>query len=203
MATPVEVPKLGNSVEEVIIGRWLKRAGDTVASGDAIAEIETDKTTFEVTAPVAGTLLATFFDEGAVVPVFTNFFVVGNAGESADAFRPGGASAPAAAASVAEPEPVAVAAPAATAAPAMNGGMRMSPRARRFAEVHDFHPATVAGSGPGGRILEADLRKLFEAGPVTMKAPAKAPCSPAAPQERIGRRRRGCARLWRGACASL
>jgi pyruvate dehydrogenase E2 component (dihydrolipoamide acetyltransferase) len=59
----------------------------------------------------------------------------------------------------------------------MNGGMRMSPRARRYAEVHDFHPASVAGSGPGGRILEADLRKLFEAGPATVQAPAKAPAS--------------------------
>jgi len=86
MATPVEVPKLGNSVEECIIGRWLKGVGDTVAAGDPIVEIETDKTTFEVTAPVAGKLLATFFDEGAIVPVFTNFFVVGEAGENVDAF---------------------------------------------------------------------------------------------------------------------
>src|ERR1035438_6609626 len=88
MATPVEVPKLGNTVEECIIGRWVKHPGDAVAAGDVVAEIETDKTTFEVTAPVGGKLLATFFAEGAVVPVFTNFFVVGDAGENADAFRP-------------------------------------------------------------------------------------------------------------------
>src|ERR1700689_2421177 len=98
MATPVEVPKLGNSVEECIIGRWVKHPGDSVAAGDVVAEIETDKTTFEVTAPVGGKLLAAFFDEGAVVPVFTNFFVVGDAGENADAFRPRGANAAPAAA---------------------------------------------------------------------------------------------------------
>src|ERR1700729_601307 len=107
MATPVEVPKLGNSVEECIIGRWLKHPGDAVAAGDVVAEIETDKTTFEVTAPVGGKLLATFFEEGAVVPVFTNFFVLGDAGESADAFRPQGA---AGAASAATATAVAVAA---------------------------------------------------------------------------------------------
>ena len=230
MATPVEVPKLGNTVEECIIGRWVKHAGDAVAPGDIIAEIETDKTTFEVTAPLGGTLLATFFEEGAVVPVFTNFFVIGAAGENAETFRPraggaGGAAAattvvdaatPAAAApttptAAAESAPLGnvplgtvrlgdaaavgggagrsrprwaaaapagssaapvgsvprIAAPVATAvaAAAPVGSARMSPRARRFAEVHAFHPASVAGSGPGGRILEADLRALYEARP--------------------------------------
>ena len=159
MATPVEVPKLGNSVEECIIGRWLKNPGEAVSAGDVVVEIETDKTTFEVTAPVGGKLLARFFDEGAVVPVFTNFFVVGDAGENADVFRPGAA-----------PATVAVAVPSAAAAtapstPVMHPGARMSPRARRFAEVHNFHPASVIGSGPGGRILEEDLRKLYETRP--------------------------------------
>jgi pyruvate dehydrogenase E2 component (dihydrolipoamide acetyltransferase) len=161
MATPVEVPKLGNSVEECIIGRWVKRPGDAVAAGDVVAEIETDKTTFEVSAPVGGKLLATFFEEGAVVPVFTNFFVVGDAGENADAFRPKAAGAAGTPTAAATPAPVVAAAP----APMTNGAARMSPRARRFAEVHDFHPTSVAGSGPGGRILEEDIRKLYEARP--------------------------------------
>jgi len=165
MATPVEVPKLGNSVEECIIGRWLKNPGDAVAAGDVVVEIETDKTTFEVTAPVGGKLLARFFDEGAVVPVFTNFFVVGDAGENADAFRPGGAAAAVAVAAPAAAAAVAVAVE--EEAPRMTPGARMSPRARKFAEVHNFHPASVKGSGPGGRILEEDLRKLYEARPKT------------------------------------
>src|SRR2546430_1980377 len=89
MATPVEAPKLGNTVEEVLIARWAKRKGDVVAAGELVAEIETDKATFEVTAPVNGILLETFFEEGALVPVFTNLFVIGEPGENGDAFRPG------------------------------------------------------------------------------------------------------------------
>jgi pyruvate dehydrogenase E2 component (dihydrolipoamide acetyltransferase) len=166
MATPVEIPKLGNSVEECIIGRWLKRPGDAVAAGDVVAEIETDKTTFEVTAPVGGKLLATFFEEGAVVPVFTNFFVVGEPGENADAFRPKAVAPEATTAAVAGPVAVAVTA---AVAPPVIGPARMSPRARRFAEVHNFHPAAIAGSGPGGRILEEDIRKLYDGRPRTAK----------------------------------
>src|SRR5664280_1245152 len=97
MAIPVEVPKLGNTVEECLIAKWRKHKGEHVSAGEIVAEIETDKATFEVTAPADGTVLETFFDEGALVPVFTNLFVIGEAGESADAFRPQGAAAPAAA----------------------------------------------------------------------------------------------------------
>src|ERR1041385_3714638 len=93
MATPVEVPKLGNTVEECLVSRWVKRKGDTVSAGELVAEIETDKATFEVTSPVDGVLLEAFFDEGALVPVFTNLFVVGKPGESAEGFRPGAAGA--------------------------------------------------------------------------------------------------------------
>ena len=89
MATPVEMPKLGNTVEECLVSRWVKRKGEAVSAGDLVAEIETDKATFEVTAPVDGTLLETFFEEGALVPVFTNLFVIGEAGESVESFRPG------------------------------------------------------------------------------------------------------------------
>src|SRR5436305_14868015 len=93
MATPVEAPKRGNSVEECLISRWVKRKGESVSAGEVVAEIETDKATFEVTSPVDGVLLESFFDEGALVPVFTNIFVVGKAGESAEGFRPGTAEA--------------------------------------------------------------------------------------------------------------
>src|SRR3954447_9161838 len=105
MATPVEAPKLGNSVEECLISRWVKRKGESVSAGDVVAEIETDKATFEVTSPVDGILLDTFFDEGALVPVFTNLFVIGDPGESADSFRPGSALSPDPADAIAEEEP--------------------------------------------------------------------------------------------------
>src|SRR5687768_14116234 len=91
MATPVEMPQLGNTVEACVLTRWVKGEGDAVRTGDTVAEIETDKTTFEVAAPADGTILATFFDEGAIVPVFTTLFVVGTPGERVETFRPGAA----------------------------------------------------------------------------------------------------------------
>jgi pyruvate dehydrogenase E2 component (dihydrolipoamide acetyltransferase) len=163
MAIPVEVPKLGNTVEECLIAKWHKHKGDAVAAGEVVAEIETDKATFEVTAPADGTLLETFFAEGALVPVFTNLFVIGEAGESVDAFRPQAAAAT---------EAVPAAAPAAPKvdrqvarpAPAAPSGS-LSPRARRFAAEHDFHPDAVTGSGPAGRVLEEDLREEYFSSP--------------------------------------
>ena len=179
MATPVEAPKLGNSVEECLISRWVKQKGEKVAAGDVVAEIETDKATFEVTSPVDGVLLESFFDEGALVPVFTNIFVIGDPGESAETFRPG------AAAESVVPIPEPTAAPAqVTAAPSgprppAPGPQLLSPRARRFADQHNFHPSTVTGSGPGGRVLEADLKALFQSGTRLSKV-----------RERIARRMR-------------
>ena len=169
MATPVEVPKLGNTVEECLIAKWAKREGEAVSAGDLVAEIETDKATFEVTAPVGGILLGTFFEEGALVPVFTNLFVIGEPGEDIDAFRPrpnaAGSAIKALTAAAPESPKTRMVTPAAAAA--------LSPRARRFAEEHDFHPAAVAGSGPNGRVLEQDLRTLYYSSP-RLSAAAKA-----------------------------
>jgi pyruvate dehydrogenase E2 component (dihydrolipoamide acetyltransferase) len=165
MAISVEVPKLGNTVEECIIARWLKRQGDSVSEGDVVAEIETDKATFEVTAPANGTLLETFFEEGALAPVFTRLFVIGEPGEvvdKADASDPGNETAephPRERVESLRIEPEMVRAPEASAHKS-----RLSPRARRFAKERNFHPERVNGSGPGGRILEQDLRTLYDSG---------------------------------------
>ena len=165
MAIPVEVPKLGNTVEECLIAKWRKHKGEQVSAGEVVAEIETDKATFEVTAPADGTVLETFFEEGALVPVFTNLFVIGQAGESVDAFRPQGAATPATeAAPAAAPEAPKVERQVAQPAPAASSGP-LSPRARRFAAEHDFHPASVTGSGPAGRVLEEDLRQQYHESP--------------------------------------
>jgi pyruvate dehydrogenase E2 component (dihydrolipoamide acetyltransferase) len=164
MAIPVEVPKLGNTVEECLIAKWRKHKGDAVSAGEVVAEIETDKATFEVTAPAGGTVLETFFDEGALVPVFTNLFVIGEAGESVDTYRPQGAAAPAEAAPAATPDAPKVERQVARPAPAAPSGS-LSPRARRFAAEHDFHPPAVTGSGPAGRVLEEDLRRQYYESP--------------------------------------
>jgi pyruvate dehydrogenase E2 component (dihydrolipoamide acetyltransferase) len=168
MAVAVEVPKLGNTVEECLISRWVKRKGETVSAGDTVAEIETDKATFEVTAPESGTLLETFFEEGALVPVFTNLFVIGAAGENAEAFRPDSIGAHTESVSTVVPKPGPSAEMSLGAAgTSARATKSLSPRARRFAEQHNFHPSTVDGSGPGGRVLERDLRALYE----TRRAP--------------------------------
>src|SRR5208337_1367041 len=88
MAVAVEMPKLGNTVEECLIARWLKQEGQVVSAGETVVEIETDKTSFEVAATVDGTVLAKFFEQGALVPVFTPLFVLGNPGENVEPFRP-------------------------------------------------------------------------------------------------------------------
>jgi pyruvate dehydrogenase E2 component (dihydrolipoamide acetyltransferase) len=174
MATPVEVPKLGNTVEECLVSKWRKRKGDLVSSGDVVADIETDKATFEVSSPVDGIILETFFEEGALVPVFTNLFVVGKAGESAEGFRPRDRSLMVAAQKAdADTAPKAdkEAPPANTSLP----NATLSPRARRFAEEHRFHPPPIAGSGPGGRVLEEDVRRAYHSPPdLSRVAPAAA-----------------------------
>jgi pyruvate dehydrogenase E2 component (dihydrolipoamide acetyltransferase) len=158
MATPVEVPKLGNTVEECIVARWLKQKGEAVTAGDVVAEIETDKATFEVTAPVSGTLIETYYAEGALAPVFTNLFVIGEVSEKIEPLpTKSGVSTP----QPLSPNPASEAPPAPGPRPL---APLFSPRARRFADAHNFHPAAVNGSGPGARVLEEDLRKLYGSG---------------------------------------
>lgn len=197
MPTPVEMPQLGNTVEECVLTRWLKQPGDTVSPGDMLAEIETDKTTFEVTAPVGGTLLATFFDDGVVVPVFTFICVIGDPGDAVDAFRPGattGASdaasrtAAAAAAPAVGTEREADAIVATTAS--------LSPRASRVAAelgLSSSQTAAIRGSGPGGRVLERDVRAAAGATtrqPSSAGSPVSTHAAPSGLRGTIARRMR-------------
>jgi pyruvate dehydrogenase E2 component (dihydrolipoamide acetyltransferase) len=171
MAVPVEVPKLGNTVEDCLVAKWRRRTGDRLSAGEVVAELETDKASFEIVSPVAGTLLATFFDEGALAPVFANLFVVGEPDEDPQVFRPA-ASVPDTPASGSPADErrsspdVATAPPAEPASPGEpRAAAPFSPRARRFAAEHGFHPASVRGSGPGGRVVEDDLRTLYHTSP--------------------------------------
>lgn len=191
MATPVELPKSGNTVEECLISRWIKHAGDFVSAGDVVAEVETDKATFEITAPVGGTMLATFFDEGVLVPVFTNVCVIGTVGEAIEEFRPGtagirdsglgiGAASTVNEALVTDhkliPNPQSLIPSPRTA---------MTPRARRLAAERGFQPDALVGSGPRGRILERDVRSAYE----SAQRPAPAPAARASGTREIIARR--------------
>ena len=167
MATPVELPKSGNTVEECLIGRWVKREGDVVAAGDVVAEVETDKATFEIIAPVGGTMLATFFGAGALVPVFTTVCVIGAAGEDIEAFRPRPGGIRESGVGIRK-EPDRIPTPDRIPNPRSripNPDSRvptpsaLSPRARRFAAERNLSLPSIVGSGPGGRVLSTDVRQ--------------------------------------------
>jgi pyruvate dehydrogenase E2 component (dihydrolipoamide acetyltransferase) len=160
MATPIEMPKLGNTVEECLLARWLKKTGDVIAEGDLVAEIETDKATFELTATAGGTLLGTFFQEGELVPVFANVCVVGSPGENIEPFRPQIISV-AAGAETQRGKPAARSEPAPSFTAGTDESISFSPRAKKFAEEHHFHPKGISGTGSGGRVLEEDLKQRY------------------------------------------
>jgi len=163
------MPKLGNTVEECLLAKWTRRKGDRVSEGDIIAEIETDKATFEVPAPASGAMLETFFEEGALVPVFANICVIGEPGESTGEFAPksrAAASNGSASVAPAEPDPELQRGreQAVHVAPGAVSGLA-SPRARRFAAQRGIDIGGISGSGPGGRVLEQDLREAYYSAP--------------------------------------
>jgi len=205
----VVMPRLSDSMEEGTILKWLKAEGDEVVKGDELVEIETDKATMTYEADSAGTL-AIVAQEGETLPIGQVIARIGAAGEAA-ASDGGGAAAPAEAAQQAEAsgngapsEAPAAPAPAATveppaAAPAApspegNGGRaKASPVARRIAREQGIDLSGLQGTGPGGRIVKADVEAATrahppppatEAAPVAA-APAPAPdvAAPAAPAE--------------------
>ncbi len=156
MASAVLLPKLGNSVESSLIIAWHKAVGDPVAQGDVLAEIETDKATLELESPADGLLLARFYEAGAEVAVMTPLAVVGAAGEDIDMLRPVAASDTVP--PVHDPEEnVPQQQPARPAPPTGRGRPASSPRARRLAAARGLTLEELAGSGPGGRILERDV----------------------------------------------
>ena len=184
MATPVMMPKQGQSVESCIISQWFKKKGDSVKAGDLLFSYETDKASFEEEAKVDGVLLEIFFGEGDEVPVLTNVAVIGKAGESVAEFSPN--SAPAAASAVETPAVQATATVAAVApvvAPAASDAkLRVSPRARVMAEKKGVNLSAVKGSGPNGRIIVRDIESAVpSAAPAqTLTATVQKAAAPAA-----------------------
>ena len=164
MATPVIMPRQGQSVESCIITEWRKKVGDEVHVGDVLFSYETDKSTFEEQAKTDGTLLAVFYHADDDVPVLLNVAVIGQPGESFAEFAPEGAAAPAApAAEATKDAPVA-----AQAAPiAQSDATRIegvSPRAKNAAEKLGVNPAEAAPTGPHGRVIERDVIALAKEG---------------------------------------
>ncbi|MEM7346087.1 MAG: dihydrolipoamide acetyltransferase family protein [Chloroflexota bacterium] len=164
MATAVVMPKQGQSVESCIIVGWKKQVGDSVAQGEILCEVETDKALLEVESPVSGTLLARFFEEEDDVPVLVNIAVVGEPGEAFDALRPdmGDAEVESADSPPSTPKGGEVselpAAAAVTEETPQDTVVAISPRAKKLAEQKQVALAGIAGSGPNGRIIERDVQ---------------------------------------------
>ncbi len=184
MATEVLMPALSPTMEEGTLAKWLVKAGDKVKSGQILAEVETDKATMEFEAVDEGIVGSLLVAEGtAGVKVNTPIAVMLEEGESADAApAPAKAAAPVAVAAVVAAPVAVVAAP---AAPVASGGARVfaSPLARRIAAEKGLDLTKVAGSGPHGRIVKADVEgaQPVVAAPVAaVAAAAPAPVKPAA-----------------------
>ena len=185
MAQVVIMPKQGQSVESCIVSEFKKKVGDSVKVGDILFGYETDKATFEEESQVEGTVLAIFYKDGDEIPVLSNVMVIGQPGESFAEFAPSAAGAVSASQADHSVAPPSQAGPlplhpradmasesdttptATTATP----GAPASPRARKLAEEKGVNLDAVAGSGPGGRIIERDV--IATAVPLSGLAKAK------------------------------
>jgi pyruvate dehydrogenase E2 component (dihydrolipoamide acetyltransferase) len=201
MATDIVMPRLSDSMEEGTILRWLKSPGDPVELGEELVEIETDKANMVYEADAGGTLIEVVAAEGDTLPIGEVIARVGEPGEA-----PSGDGAPARSTEPAAPEsapsppapspaapPQGAAAPAEAAAPpappAGDGRVKASPLARRIARERGLDLAGVAGSGPGGRIVKADVERAATAGPEVAPAPAApVPAAPAGPTPGVAER---------------
>lgn len=209
MATIIDMPKLSDTMSVGTLVTWLKQVGDSIEVGEAVAEIETDKATMELEAFDDGVILVQYAAEGDEVAIGEPILAVGEKGEEAPP-KPaskGGSSAPAEegpkkeepkqeapktadpaaqtkAASAAAPGPEAFAAAeeesTTSGSSEDDGRIKASPLARRIAEDKGVPLSKIKGTGPGGRIVKADVLKAAEQG-VTADAAPTAATAAAAP----------------------
>jgi 2-oxoglutarate dehydrogenase E2 component (dihydrolipoamide succinyltransferase) len=170
------LPKLGESVTEGTVGRWLKKQGETVAFDDPLYEVSTDKVDSEIPSPYDGVLLEIVVAEGGTVPVGTVIARIGEPGVVPAANPAPTVSSPAPAAATPAPAPVTSPSPSA----AGNGkGRMLSPVVRRLAAENNLDLARISGTGGGGRVMREDVLAALKAAPAP--TPAAAPVAPTAP----------------------
>ena len=195
MAEIVRMPKLSDTMTEGVVASWLKNVGDSVESGEILAEIETDKATMEFESFFDGVLLHIGVEQGQTAPVDSLLCILGAEGEDvADLISgvgaievqvgeevPTPAPTPAAPAMAPAPVPVAVAAapePQVVAAPVpvapTNGRVKASPLAKKLAEEKGLNLATIPGSGEGGRIVKRDVEHHIPSGVHGVPTPSPA-----------------------------
>ena len=177
MATPIIMPRQGQSVESCILTEWKVNLGDEVAEGDVLAVIETDKASFDLESTAAGkvppfsgkrTMMSGFWPMSRLSDrterMWRNFVRKGREGASSEAAAP--SEAPSASPVAAQPSAPVVSSevPAATNGTfAASSGV--SPRARRLAIKHGLDPESVQGSGPDGRVIERDIQAALDGRP--------------------------------------
>lgn len=188
MATPVIMPRQGQSVESCIFTEWYVKVGEKVSKGELLFAYETDKAAFEGEAPEEGLLLAVFAQPGEAIPVLQNIAVIGRKGENIHQYdpRPSGIQASP------DIEPVAgtagsspiipqsevdtvggkekIMTSAISGKPSIEPGtkgdkVKISPRARKAAERFHVNYASITGSGPEGRIIERDILERIKSRP--------------------------------------
>lgn len=157
MSTEIKVPTLGESVTEATVAKWFKAVGDTVRADESLVELETDKVTVEVPSPASGVLTEIIVASGATVEVGAVLGLIGEAGTQpiVPATKPAAAPAPAPAA-------------AAPAAPAV------MPSAKKIAADGGLDPATLDGTGKGGRVTKGDVLSALATPAPAAAAPAPA-----------------------------
>ena len=195
MPIELKMPALSPTMEEGTLAKWLVKEGDSVASGDVLAEIETDKATMEFEAVDEGTITKILVAEGTdEVKVGTVIALIAEEGEDASAASaPTNAKEPVAktggetgagqpateeAAPQRQPKPDPTPAKSEAPQPRHDSGDRVkaSPLARRLAEAQNIDISGLIGSGPGGRIVKADIEKAAGKAPAARaEAPAAAP----------------------------
>jgi len=182
----ITMPKMGFDMTEGTIVRWIKKVGDHVNKGEAVAEIETDKVTIEIESFVSGTITEIVTPEGSRAPVGGVIARTGSAG--------GATATPAVASAPAAPTPAPSASPAPVATPIAatpaGGTVKASPIAKRMAREHGLDLATIPGSGPQGRVVRDDVNAALAGRPAspssTPSAPVAAPAAPALPAAAAG-----------------
>lgn len=186
MSFELKMPKLGESVTEGTIGKWLKNPGDTVNKYDLLVEVQTDKVNTEIPSPISGTLREVKVEEGQTVPIGTLLAIFDTAEAETAAASPAAGQAtvsaateaPAAAPSRAQPSAApapasaSAAAPAyasATAAPSGGNGqtrtdlsdIRATPAVRKMASENDVDISEIEGTGLGGRVSKKDVEDFI------------------------------------------
>jgi len=178
----IVMPKLGNTVESVIIVEWRKEVGERVNIGEALCEVETDKSTIEVEAKEEGILLARLFEAGDEVPILGRFAILGEESENASTLPAFGAQG----ADVNEQMDTrgqgdgsdSSSLPEAAYRVDEGAYLGISPRARKLARSAGLNPnhltesaadgiapGVIPGTGPGGRIIERDVKEALESFP--------------------------------------